>query len=290
MGGSDHSDVNIKILKILRKFNLKVNIVTTSANKNLIALKKYVKGKDWINLYIDSKKIAKLMRDSDGAIVSPSVSVNEVDFMGLKLIAIKTASNQKDIYKYLTKHKYLTLKKFNKQELKIKIKRLLHTIKASNKEIKLINFTKLNIEDKKIVLAWRNNPEVKRWMYNNKDISLENHLKFIDSLKNSDDKRYFIIKQNHKYIGVIDFTNITKISAEFGLYSNVKLKGVGKLLLSTLCDYGFEKLGVQKLIAKVFETNQRAINLYTKFNFKVVDEKTINDKKVICMELKNEDR
>lgn len=43
MGGADHSDINIKILKVLEKFdNLKVNLVTTTANKNLEELKEYV--------------------------------------------------------------------------------------------------------------------------------------------------------------------------------------------------------------------------------------------------------
>ncbi|MGE0052437.1 MAG: UDP-2,4-diacetamido-2,4,6-trideoxy-beta-L-altropyranose hydrolase, partial [Arcobacter sp.] len=78
MGGADHSNINIDILKVVNKIrkenkkNIKVNIVSTTANKNLEKLKDYCKNKKWINLYIDSKQIAKLMIESHFAIVTPS--------------------------------------------------------------------------------------------------------------------------------------------------------------------------------------------------------------------------
>lgn len=126
IGGTDHSNINIDILKVLKKFkDLKINLVTTNANKNLKELKKYCKNKKWINLHINSNKIAKLMRKSDFAIVTPSVTVNEVHFMNLPFIAIKTANNQKDIYLYLKKKRFSTIKKFNKNILKSKIEKKL---------------------------------------------------------------------------------------------------------------------------------------------------------------------
>ena len=118
MGGADHSNINIKILKVLKKFtNLKVNLVTTTANKNLEELKKYCKDKSWIKLHINSNKIAKLMSKSDLAIVTPSVTVNEVHFMKLPFVAIKTADNQVMIYKYLKKNNFSVLKRFDSKNL-----------------------------------------------------------------------------------------------------------------------------------------------------------------------------
>ena len=127
MGGADNKNLNIKILKILKKYrkNIKVNLVTTSANKNLEKLKKYCKNKEWINLQINSKNIAKLMCESNFAIITPSVTANEAYFLGLKMIAIKTAKNQKEMYKYLVKNGYFVLKKFDKKELEKYIKQLI---------------------------------------------------------------------------------------------------------------------------------------------------------------------
>lgn len=119
IGGTDHSNINIKILEVLKEFdNINVFLVTTSANKNLNELEKYCKDNTFIKLFIDTNKMAKLMRKSDFAIVSASVILNEVYFMNLPFIAIKTANNQKDIYKYLKDNSYLVLKKFNTKKLK----------------------------------------------------------------------------------------------------------------------------------------------------------------------------
>jgi len=158
--------------------------------------------------------------------------------------------------------------------------------------IDLINFTDLTLEEKKMILLWRNNPSIKRWMYNSDDISLENHLAFIKTLKEATDKLYFLVKQNNNYIGVIDFTNINKDtkSSEFGLYANVDLKGVGKTLLKTICEYGFNNLNLKTLRAEAFTENEKALNLYKRFDFKEIIKKTVNNREVVCMELNNEDR
>lgn len=158
--------------------------------------------------------------------------------------------------------------------------------------INLINFTDLTLDEKKMVLSWRNHPSVREWMYNSADILLENHLEFIESLKNSADKLYFLVKQERDYLGVIDFTNIDKerASCEIGLYANVELKGVGTSLLNTICEYAFKSLNLNKLIAEAFAENKKAISLYERFNFKYNMKKILNTKEVICMELKYEDR
>ena len=131
MGGADHSNINIDILKVVNKIrkknkkNIKVNIVSTNANKNLEKLKDYCKNKKWINLHINSKQIAKLMSESNFAIVTPSVTVNEVHYLGLPIIAIKTAKNQIYMYKYLKKYKYHVFNRLKKEKLKKALKKLL---------------------------------------------------------------------------------------------------------------------------------------------------------------------
>lgn len=119
MGGADTQNLNPKILEILNKFdNIKVAVVTTTANKNLKELKNYVKNKKWIKLHINSEQVAKLMKKSDFAIITPSVTANEVYFMEKPFIAIKIAENQKYMYKFLKKKKFLVLDKFKAKKLK----------------------------------------------------------------------------------------------------------------------------------------------------------------------------
>ncbi|MDD2357039.1 MAG: UDP-2,4-diacetamido-2,4,6-trideoxy-beta-L-altropyranose hydrolase [Thiovulaceae bacterium] len=130
MGGADTANLNIRILKVLRKFkNIKVDLLTTTANKNLNELKKYCKNKKWIALHVNSNQVAKLMKKSDFAVVTPSVTVNEVYFMKLPFIAIKTAENQDDMYRYLKREKYSVLDQFDKNKFASKADKLLRVVK-----------------------------------------------------------------------------------------------------------------------------------------------------------------
>lgn len=152
-------------------------------------------------------------------------------------------------------------------------------------DIKLINFTNLSVNEKIMILEWRNCPNIRQWMYNQNSISIEEHERFIENLKIINNKLYMLVKLNGKYIGVIDFTNITNESSHIGIYSNPNLKGNGTLLLNEIIKYGFTILNTQTLIAEVFKSNTKAYNLYKKHNFKEIGLKIICEKDVICMQL-----
>ena len=147
--------------------------------------------------------------------------------------------------------------------------------------LSLIDFTNLNEAEKKIVFDMRNHPSIRKWMYNKNELDFKEHLDFILSLKKNPTKKYFLVKEDEIYLGVIDFKIINQY-AEIGLYKNPKLKGVGKKLLKTLIDYGFNQLRLNKLILFVFENNKRAILLYKAFGFKIIQKK----QNLIKMELK----
>ena len=157
--------------------------------------------------------------------------------------------------------------------------------------IKLLNFIDLELEEKEMILKWRNHTDIRKWMYNQDEITLDEHLSFIDSLKSRKDKLYFLLKKEDEFIGVIDFTQLAEeISVHMGIYSNPNIKGNGKILLNKIIDYSFNDLKVKKIFSEVFAENNKAHNLYKKFNFKDISEKIVNNKKVICMELENENR
>ncbi|MCK4442616.1 MAG: UDP-2,4-diacetamido-2,4,6-trideoxy-beta-L-altropyranose hydrolase, partial [Sulfurovaceae bacterium] len=283
MGGADTANLNILILKSISQ-DLKVAIITTVANANLEELKEYIKNKSNITLFINSNEVAKIINQSRLAIITPSVTVNEVYFMGIDFIAIKTADNQEDMYSYLFRNGYLVLEKFNRERLKALI-----DIKSN---IEFINFTELSSKDKKMILEWRNHPNIRKWMYNRELISLDEHLNYIDSLSTKKDRLYFMVKYKSEVIGVIDFTNIDYINkkTDFGIYAKPNSRGFGKILMSSIINYAFYTLKVDRLIAEVFTKNAKAISLYKKFNFKQIDIKVVDSRDMIVMELKNENR
>ena len=84
------------------------------------------------------------------------------------------------------------------------------------------NYVNLSEDEAKMVLDWRNNPEISKWMVTSGKISYESHISFIDALKNRNDAFYWLVyKENSPYASF----NITKLdydknSVEVGYYLN----------------------------------------------------------------------
>ena len=284
MGGADSANLNISILEVLKNFpNLHTHVVTTTANQYLEELKEYIAQSSNATLHVNSNVLAQLMAESHLAIVTPSVTLNEVYFMELPFVAIQTAANQSEMLKFLEKKNFPVIKNFEKKILLQNIKKFI-----KRQSIELINFTELTNDEKLMVLEWRNHPEVRRWMFTQEPIEKENHLSYIDSLETRSDRVYFLVKKEGDPIGVIDFTaiDLKKEQADIGLYANLNVKGVGSDLMHTIIEYGFEELHVKRLISEVYKENTKAIALYERFEFKKIDKK----ENVIVLELKNENR
>ena len=117
MGGNDHSNITLKILPIIKKFNLSAIIITTKSNKNISSLENASNENSKIDLYIDHNNIVSLLKECDFAIISPSVIANELFYINYPFISIKTAKNQKHMHSFLKKNSYYTLESFDKNEL-----------------------------------------------------------------------------------------------------------------------------------------------------------------------------
>ncbi len=75
-------------------------------------------------------------------------------------------------------------------------------------------------------------------------------------------------------------------SVKFGLYANPfeSLKGLGAILEAVVTHYAFRELGVTKLKLEVLSNNERAINFYRKYGFKLIDIRKVNNKDTLYME------
>jgi len=145
--------------------------------------------------------------------------------------------------------------------------------------MKYTKFQDLSLDEKKEVLKWRNHPEIRKYMYNKKLISLKEHLQFIESLKENKNKIYLKIED----LGVVNFL-IKNDLVEIGIHKNPNKQKVGKVLMEFALKYAFEVLHAKKSVLFVYENNKKAINLYKKFGFKIVDKKD----NLIKMELRYE--
>ncbi|EJY0263871.1 UDP-4-amino-4,6-dideoxy-N-acetyl-beta-L-altrosamine N-acetyltransferase [Campylobacter jejuni] len=133
------------------------------------------------------------------------------------------------------------------------------------------NFITLNLDELKLVWQWRNDENISQFMLN-KSIKFEEHVNFIEQLKTSKDKKYFLLFKENQAFGVIYFNNITNQTCEFGLYAKPHLKGVGQILMNEIKKYAFKILKIKALKACVFKNNEKALKLYKNNDFTITKE------------------
>ena len=152
----------------------------------------------------------------------------------------------------------------------------------------ITNFINTIDIERKLILDWRNDENVRKWMVNKNIISYNEHLNYINSLKNNNQKLCFLVKDKESYLGIVEFDeiNLDEKSTYFGLNSNPKNEkpGLGRILEEISIYLAKEKLGLEKLKLFVFIDNKQVINLHKKYGFVIVNEKDIEGRKAYFME------
>jgi len=102
MGGSDHDNYTLKVLKSLKDLNENINVILVVGplNPNYIKLKRFVKKMNVnIQLINSPKKISDIYLKSDIAISAGGTSCYELSYYGIPNLIITVAENQLNIAK-----------------------------------------------------------------------------------------------------------------------------------------------------------------------------------------------
>lgn len=136
------------------------------------------------------------------------------------------------------------------------------------------NFIYLAKDEKKIVRNWRNNNKIRKWMFNDSPISINDHIQFLHNLNKDKNNFYWLVKNIRKlkknlgvvYINKVDFLNK---NAYLGIYVNPKYlsKGFGTQIFIRLKKLVFNLAKFHTLKLEVFRSNKNAINFYKKVGF-----------------------
>lgn len=125
------------------------------------------------------------------------------------------------------------------------------------------------------VRLWRNNPNISRFMEFKGEISVEQQLKWFQSVG---DDHYFVIHYGKNPVGLINLKNINNKSAESGLFiGDEKYLGIGLAFEASLLllDFAFNDLELLTITAKVNIKNKVAEDYNRMFGFQF--NKTVND-------------
>lgn len=127
---------------------------------------------------------------------------------------------------------------------------------------------KIELNDLEMLLSWRNDVSVRKWMYSSQEISLDQHIKWYNDVSTSQQKLGFIFYYNNEPTGFVSF-HLDKHFCEWGFYIKPHArKGVGMILGQTAILYAFDILGVQKIFGQVLAFNEKSISFHRKLGFK----------------------
>ena len=147
------------------------------------------------------------------------------------------------------------------------------------------NFILLSVEEKKMVLEWRNSPDIRKWMYNRDEISLQDHFDFIDGLKERDDRYYWLVfDPKGRPMGVFNVVDVDRNNeiAETGNYARPSNLLDSFNFSKEYFNFYFNVLGFSKMFSASDAKNDNILMFtnfwgikYNRTETKIVDGETV---------------
>ena len=131
------------------------------------------------------------------------------------------------------------------------------------------NFNNLDDHEKKQVLSLRNEPHIRKWMFDSQAISWDQHLHFLTQLKDDKSKMYFFVKRNDCFIGVYSLTEIKNNSGQGGFYISTEA-AYRKLVVEFIfysIKYIFESTNIEKIYGLEDINNRNVFTINRLFGF-----------------------
>lgn len=137
-----------------------------------------------------------------------------------------------------------------------------------------LELSSLTKADLPLVLRWRNDPEVSRYMIYQSEITMDEHLAWFASLGNF--SHYLMIRYKGREIGVFNLRDIDpdEPSAEAGIFigePEFRKSFIPMLCILAMMDVCFDVLGMKKLTARVRKDNIDALRMNEELGYTLAD-------------------
>jgi len=119
------------------------------------------------------------------------------------------------------------------------------------------------------VLAWRNHPDVRRYMYTQHEITLDEHQRWFERSLPDPKKNLLIFEANHQPLGFVNFNETGSGGiAAWGFYAAPDApKGSGRQLGRAALDHAFTQLKLHKVNGQALAYNERSIQFHQTLGF-----------------------
>lgn len=123
--------------------------------------------------------------------------------------------------------------------------------------------------DLEFVLSWRNHPEVRRYMYTQHEITLDEHKRWFERAVPDPQKHLLIFELNQQPLGFVSFSEVGDGGvADWGFYAAPDApKGSGRQLGRAALNHAFTQLKLHKVSGQALAHNDRSIQLHQSLGF-----------------------
>jgi UDP-4-amino-4,6-dideoxy-N-acetyl-beta-L-altrosamine N-acetyltransferase len=134
------------------------------------------------------------------------------------------------------------------------------------------DFKPLQKEQLELVWQWRNSPRIKQNMHVDASIKWQDHCTWFENLEGDDSRRFYVLLQNQRPIGVLNFSHLNTATPEWGCYlgeTNV-WPASGILLEMAALDFTASQSQFSHLLAQVLSFNNAANKMHKVFEYEQV--------------------
>lgn len=122
------------------------------------------------------------------------------------------------------------------------------------------------------VLAWRNSPDVRAYMYTDHVISPDEHARWFAGIEGDETRRYWIIEMDDAPVGLANLYDVDRRNqrcawAYYLADPAVRGLGLGSYVEYWMLEYVFEGLHLDKLWCEVLASNEPVWRLHETFGF-----------------------
>lgn len=123
--------------------------------------------------------------------------------------------------------------------------------------------------DLDMVLAWRNHPDVRRFMFTQHEIGLEEHQQWFAKASMDTSRKMLIVEEAKQAIGYVQFSQVAEGGiADWGFYARPDAaRGAGRKLGVMALNYAFGYLKLHKVCGQAFEVNDASIAFHQRLGF-----------------------
>ncbi|MDT3427998.1 UDP-4-amino-4,6-dideoxy-N-acetyl-beta-L-altrosamine N-acetyltransferase [Paenibacillus forsythiae] len=123
----------------------------------------------------------------------------------------------------------------------------------------MLKFIKLQAEHLALLLDWRTQPEVTKYMFSDIEYNYDKQLQWYEAIINNPNERYWVIELNDRLIGLVSLNNIQWRDRRcyWGFYiGEADARIYGGLIGPYVYRYVFEELGFKKIMGEIMEGNE----------------------------------